>query len=105
MRDKVGSGLDGPAGMVFGEVCCDVWFVFWCEIRYDMIELGVVWHSNFVNTCLDINSNSVKPWFLYKNTSVLCPHELRRECVMAFDLLTFWDRNQMLKLDIGELEE
>ena len=40
-----------------------------------------------------------------KNMSVLCPHELRRECVMAFDLLTFWDKNRMLKLDIGELEE
>ena len=40
-----------------------------------------------------------------KNTLVLCPHELRRECVMVFDLLTFWDKNRMLKLDIGELEE
>ena len=66
MGDKVRSGLNGPARMVFWEVCCDVWFVFWCEICYDMIELGVVWHSNFVNTRLDINSNSVKPWFLYK---------------------------------------
>ena len=40
-----------------------------------------------------------------KNMSVLCPQEFKRECVMAFDLLTFWDKNQMLKLDIGELEE
>ena len=40
-----------------------------------------------------------------KKTSVLCPHELRRECVMAFDLLTFCDRNRMLKLDMGEWEE
>ena len=40
-----------------------------------------------------------------KNMSVSCPHELSRECVIAFDLLMFWDKNQMLKLDIGELEE
>ena len=66
MRDKVRSGLNGPARVVFGEVCCNVWFVFWREIRYDMIELGVIWYPNFVNTCLDVNSNSVKPWFLYK---------------------------------------
>ena len=31
-----------------------------------MIELGVVRYPNFVYTCLDINSNTVKPWFLYK---------------------------------------
>ena len=24
---------------------------------------------------------------------------------MAFDLLTFWDKNRILKLDMGELEE
>ena len=51
---------------MFGKICCDVWFVFWCEIRYDVIELGVIWHSNFVSTSLDVNSNTVKPWFLYK---------------------------------------
>ena len=33
--------------------------------------------------------------------SVLWPHELRSECVMAFDLLTFCDKNQMLRLDNG----
>ena len=66
MRDEVRSGLNGPARMVFGEVCRDVWFVFRSEIRYDMVELRVIWYSNFVNTGLDINSNSVKPWFLYK---------------------------------------
>ena len=31
-----------------------------------MVELGVVWYSNFIGACLDINSNSVKPWFLDK---------------------------------------
>ena len=31
-----------------------------------MIELGVIWHSNFVNTCLDVNTDSVKPRFLYE---------------------------------------
>ena len=66
MRNEVRSGLNGPARMVFGEVCCNVWFVFWGEIRYDMIELGVVGYSNFVDTCLDVNSNTVKPWFLNK---------------------------------------
>ena len=66
MRDEVRSGLDGPARMVFREVCCDVWFMFWGEVRYDVIELGVVWYPNFVYACLDINSNSVKPWFLNK---------------------------------------
>ena len=66
MGDKVRSGLNGPARMMFGEVCCDIWFVFWCKIRYDMIELGMVRYSNFVDACLDIDSNSVKPWFLYK---------------------------------------
>ena len=66
MGDKVRSGLNGPARMVFGEVCCDVWFVFWCEIRYDMVELGVIWYSNFINTCLDVNSDSIKPRFLYE---------------------------------------
>ena len=64
MGDEIRSRLDGPARMVFGEICCDVWFVFWCEIRYDMIELGVVWYSNFIDTSLDVNSNSVKPRFL-----------------------------------------
>ena len=39
-----------------------------------------------------------------KNMSILCPHELRRECVMAFDLLTFCDKKRILKLDMGELE-
>ena len=66
MGDKVRSGLNGPARMVFGEVCCDVWFVFWSEIRYDMIELGVIRHSNFIDTCLDVNSNSIEPRFLYE---------------------------------------
>ena len=40
-----------------------------------------------------------------KNMSVLCLHEFRRECVMAFDLLTFCDKNRMLRLDIGELDD
>ena len=31
-----------------------------------MIELGMVRYSNFVDACLDIDSNSVEPWFLYK---------------------------------------
>ena len=31
-----------------------------------MIELGMIWYSNFVDACLNINSNSIKPWFLYK---------------------------------------
>ena len=31
-----------------------------------MVELGVVRYSHFVDTCLDINPNPVKPWFLYK---------------------------------------
>ena len=52
--------------MVFREVSHDVWFVFWCEIRYDMVELGMIWYSNFINTCLDVNSYTIKPWFLYK---------------------------------------
>ena len=64
MRDEVRSGLYGPARVVFGEVCSDIWFVFWCEIQYDMIELRVVWYPNFVDTCLNINANSVKPRFL-----------------------------------------
>ena len=51
---------------MLGEIGCDVWFVFWCEVRYDMIELGVIWYSNFVDTCLDINSDTVEPWFLYE---------------------------------------
>ena len=29
-----------------------------------MIELGMVWYSNFISACLDLNSNSVEPWFL-----------------------------------------
>ena len=66
MRDEIRSGLNGPARMVFGKVCCDVWFVFGCKIRNDVIELGVVWYSNFVNASLDVNSNSVEPWFLYE---------------------------------------
>ena len=33
--------------------------------------------------------------------SVLCPHELRSECVMTFDLLMFCDKNRMLRLDRG----
>ena len=64
MGDEVRSGLNGPARMVFGEICCDVRFVFWSEVRYNMIELGVVWYSNFVDASLDVNSNSVEPWFL-----------------------------------------
>ena len=31
-----------------------------------MIELGVIWYSNFIDTCLDVNSDSIKPWFLYE---------------------------------------
>ena len=40
-----------------------------------------------------------------KNISVLWPHELSRECVIAFDLLMFCDKNRMLKLDMGEEDE
>ena len=29
-----------------------------------MIELRVIWHPNFIDTRLNIDSNSVKPWFL-----------------------------------------
>ena len=66
MGDEVRSGLNGPARMMFGEVCSDVRFVFWCEIRYDMVELRVIRYPNFVDTCLYVNSNSIKPWFLYE---------------------------------------
>ena len=64
MRYKIRSGLYGPTRVMFGKVCSDVWFVFWREIRYDVIELRVIWHPNFIDTCLNINPNSIKPRFL-----------------------------------------
>ena len=72
-------------------------------VKSDMIWLNWGWFgtpilSIPVWTSIPILSNHGS-WM--KNMSVLCPHELRSECVMAFDLLTFCDRNRMLKLDSG----
>ena len=90
MGDKVRSGLNGPARMMFGEICCDVWFVFWCEVRYDMVELRVIWYSNFVDTSLYVNSNSIKPWFLYKEDVGVVSARVEKgvsDCVRFVDVL------------------
>ena len=55
-----------------------------------MIELRVVRYPNFVDTCLDVNSNTVEPWFLYKEYVGVVSARVEKgvsDCVRFVDVL------------------